>query len=40
VEFTVGPYLYFAWTQGSPNDKSKFIAGAQRYYRQVSGTRA
>jgi hypothetical protein len=40
VEFTVGPYLYFAWTQGSPNDKAKFIAGAQRYYRQVSGTHA
>jgi hypothetical protein len=39
VEFTVGPYVYFASTQGSPNDKAPFIAGAQRYYRQVSGTR-
>jgi hypothetical protein len=39
VEFTVGPNLYFAWTQGSPSDRAKFIAGARRYYRQVSGAR-
>jgi hypothetical protein len=38
VEFTVGPYLYFASTQGSSKDRAKFIAGAQSYYRQVSGT--
>jgi hypothetical protein len=40
VEFTVGPYLYFAWTQGSSRDLSAFMAGTQRYYNQVKGTQS
>jgi hypothetical protein len=35
VEFTKGPYLYFAATQGSPGDQPKVVAGTQLYYRHV-----
>jgi hypothetical protein len=34
-EFTVGPYLYFATSDGGPDDEAQVIAGAQGFYRQV-----
>ena len=35
VEFTVGPYLYFSTSDGSPSDARKVIATTQRYYQRV-----
>jgi hypothetical protein len=37
VEFTTGPYLYFATLDGSRRDASKVVAATQRYYRRVRG---
>ncbi len=35
VQFTVGPYLYFASTDGSPKDVQNVIGAAQLYYQHV-----
>jgi hypothetical protein len=35
VEFTVGPYLYFANSDGSRSDARNVVAATQRYYQQV-----
>jgi hypothetical protein len=35
VEFTVGPYLYFVWTEGNAAANTKFVAGAKQYYDRV-----
>jgi hypothetical protein len=37
VEFTVGPYLYFIWTEGNAAAKPRFVAGAKQYYDRVKG---
>jgi hypothetical protein len=35
VEFTVGPYLYFAHTEGDSKTAPRFVAITKRYYEQV-----
>jgi hypothetical protein len=35
VEFTVGPYLYFASTDGSPKDARAVVTATQLYYQRV-----
>ena len=37
VEFTVGPYLYFARTEGEAKESARFVAGARKYYDRVKG---
>jgi hypothetical protein len=37
VEFTVGPYLYFASTEGGAGARTKFVASARGYYNRVKG---
>lgn len=35
VEFTLGRYLYFAWTEGDSREARRFADGARRYYVRV-----
>jgi hypothetical protein len=37
LEFTVGPYLYFASGDGDAKAKAQVVRGAQAYYNQVRG---
>jgi hypothetical protein len=37
VEFTVGPYLYFARTEGDAAAKARFVATIKQYYDRVKG---
>jgi hypothetical protein len=37
VEFTVGPYLYFARTEGGAGARARFVKASQRYYQRVKG---
>jgi hypothetical protein len=39
VEFTVGPYLYFATTDGPPAAQAQFVATIGRYYGRVRSLR-
>jgi hypothetical protein len=36
-EFTVGPYLYFASTEGGAGTRARFATGARGYYNRVKG---
>lgn len=36
VEFTVGPYLYFAQGDGAPKDQARILEVVRRYYQRVS----
>jgi hypothetical protein len=35
AEFTIGPYLYFATTDGRRRDAARFVATTRRYYQRV-----
>jgi hypothetical protein len=40
VEFTVGPYLYFAWTEAGAGASARFLTVTKRYYERVKGLKS
>jgi hypothetical protein len=40
VEFVIGRYLYFGWTEAPPNAQANFVKIAEDYYNRVKGLRA